>query len=73
MIKLIPNKNILILIFVLSFLLGKSQDADYSYLKAKSEFEYNNYNNALKKVNNAIGIDKNNYRNYLLRAKIYYK
>ncbi|RLD49573.1 MAG: hypothetical protein DRI94_10920, partial [Bacteroidetes bacterium] len=73
MTKLILNKKILVIIFVMSFFSGISQNIDYSYLKAKSEFYYKNYNKALKNINNAIGIDKNNYRNYLLRGKIYLK
>ncbi len=73
MTKLVLNKIILILFFVLSFTPVISQNNDFPYLKAKSEFEYKNYDNALKNINNAIGINNKNYLNYLLRAKIYLK
>ena len=71
MIEIILNKKILIIILTLSFFSAISQNTDYSYLKAKAELYYKNYDNALKNANNAIGTDKNNYRNYLLRGEIY--
>ncbi len=72
MIKQILNKNLIFLIFfTLSGFWGFTQNNNFSYLKAKAEYEYKNMDIALKNINNAIGIDKNNYKNYILRGKIY--